>query len=130
MDLKKKLKRSANPDFLFLEPSEMVVTKELRSVLSMGLRDIRYAVGPFITLVDAPSFPFNFEERKSLILGQIRDADLIAVSRADRIDKRQINEICGGLQLRQKETLLLGCQGGDSLDMLGDRILSLNESRQ
>ena len=63
VDLKKKLKRSVDPDYLFLEPSEMIVTRELRGVLSMGLRDIRYAVGPLVTLIDGGSFSFNWEER-------------------------------------------------------------------
>ena len=75
-----------NPDYLFLEPSEMIVTKELRNVTKMGLRDIQYDIGPFITLIDGPSFSFNWEERPKLLLGQMQDADRVAISRTDLIN--------------------------------------------
>ena len=55
---KKKLKKKYDPDVLFIEPSEAVVTQELRDVSAMGLRDIKYDIGPFITLVDGPDFDF------------------------------------------------------------------------
>jgi len=32
--------------------SEMIVTKELRDVVKIGLRDINYDIGPFVTLID------------------------------------------------------------------------------
>ena len=63
VDLKKKLKRDIDPDLLFIEPSEMVVTQELLDVTAMGLRDIHYDIGPFITLVDGPQFGFMWNER-------------------------------------------------------------------
>ena len=58
VDLIKKIKRRHDPEFLFIEPSEMVVTQELQNVTAMGHRDVRYQIGPLITLVDAPRFPF------------------------------------------------------------------------
>lgn len=85
VDLNKKLKRTIDPDLLFIEPSEMVVTQELRDVTAMGLRDIQYETGPFITLVDGPMFDFLWSERRRLLLGQVKDADLVAVSRVDLI---------------------------------------------
>jgi G3E family GTPase len=93
VQLKKKIKRSINPDYLFLEPSEMIVTKELRNVTKMGLRDIQYDIGPFITLIDGPSFSFQWEERPKLLLGQMQDADRIFLSRTDMIDSKQIKHI-------------------------------------
>ncbi len=64
----------------------MIVTQELRTVTNMGLRDIKYDIGPFITLIDGPSFSFQWQERPKLLLGQIQDADSIALSRTDLID--------------------------------------------
>jgi G3E family GTPase len=94
----KGFRRELDPDFLFIEPSEMVVTRELRNVSAMGLRDIKYDIGPFITLVDGPSFNFSWQERKALLLGQIRDADLVAVSRTDLIKSERLTEIGGVLK--------------------------------
>ncbi len=93
VDLKKKIKREFDPDLLFIEPSEMVVTRELRDVMAMGLRDIRYVSGPFITLVDGPMFGFLWNERQNLLLGQVADADLVAVSRVDLIEAEEFETI-------------------------------------
>ncbi len=76
----------------------MVVTQELRNVSAMGLRDITYDVGPFITLVDGPLFEFLWEERRSLLLGQVNDADLVAVSRTDLLDPQRLEQIQNTLQ--------------------------------
>ena len=93
VDLKKELKKTHDPDVLFVEPSEMVVTEELRQVAAMGRRDIRYEVGPFITLVDGPLFGFLWQERRKLLLGQVSDADVVAISRCDQIDPQELQEI-------------------------------------
>jgi G3E family GTPase len=93
VDLKKQLKRNVDPDLLFIEPSEMVVTQELRNVAAMGLRDIDYQTGPFITLVDGPLFEFLWSERRALLLGQVEDADLVAISRVDLIGDDELRNI-------------------------------------
>lgn len=89
----KKFRRNMEPDFLFIEPSEIVLTHEMRSVSSMGLRDIKYAIGPFITLVDGPGFDALWEQRRPLILGQLERADLVAVSRTDLLDTAGVQQI-------------------------------------
>jgi G3E family GTPase len=106
VDLIKKIKRTHKPEFLFVEPSEMVVTQELQNVAAMGHRDVRYQVGPLITLVDAPRFEFLWAERQRLIIGQIKDADIVALSRTDRLEDSSPDEIrnvlrpyCNGIDL-------------------------------
>lgn len=89
----KGIQRDIAPDLLFIEPSEMVVTRELRNVSAMGLRDVAYEVGPFITLVDGPTFNFSWQERRALLLGHIADADLVVLSRSDLINSRRLEEI-------------------------------------
>ena len=69
------------------------MTGELRNVSAMGLRDVAYEVGPFITLVDGPTFNFSWQERRALLLGQIADADLVTLSRSDLIDSSRMDEI-------------------------------------
>ena len=97
VDLKKELKKTHNPDVLFIEPSEMIVTEELRNVAAMGRRDVRYEIGPFITLVDGPLFRFLWQERRKLLLGQVSDADRVVISRCDQIDPQELQEIQGFL---------------------------------
>lgn len=91
--LKKELKRNHNPDFLFIEPSEMVVTQELRNVLAMGRRDISYEIGPLITLVNGPEFDSLWQDRSFLMMGQMKDADLVAITRSDLMDAPRIREL-------------------------------------
>jgi G3E family GTPase len=114
-----------NPDYLFLEPSEMIVTKELRNVTKMGLRDIQYDIGPFITLIDGPSFSFNWEERPKLILGQMQDADRVALSRRDMIDSKQIEHIRKILDVAGNNLLLT-----DIIDGPRDIMLGINEDHK
>jgi G3E family GTPase len=91
--LKKEIKRNHNPDFLFIEPSEMVVTQEMRNVLSMGLRDIAYDIGPLITLVNGLEFDIQWQERTFLMLGQISDADMVALTQSDLMEESAVREI-------------------------------------
>jgi G3E family GTPase len=122
VDLKKELKRNHNPDFLFIEPSEMVVTQELRDVTAMGLRDIRYNIGPFITLVDGPLFEFLWSERRTLLLGQVKNADLVAVSRADSIDAGELNNIRQALAGCCSDVTVLSIRSGDGLAEVVKRV--------
>jgi len=122
VDLKKELKRSHDPDFLFIEPSEMVVTQELRDVTAMGLRDIRYDIGPFITLVDGPLFEFLWSERRALLLGQVKNADLVAVSRADSIDVGELNKVQQALAGYCSNVIPLSVRSGDGLAEVVKRV--------
>ena len=122
VDLKKELKRSHDPDYLFIEPSEMVVTQELRDVTAMGLRDIRYDIGPFITLVDGPLFEFLWSERRSLLLGQVKDADLVAVSRADSIDAGELNKVRQALDRYCSNVITLSVRSGDGISEVVKRV--------
>ena len=93
MALKKEIKRNHNPDYLFIEPSEMVVTRELKDVMAMGRRDIVYEIGPLITLVNGPEFDSLWEYRSFLMIGQMKDADLVAITRSDLMDAHSIHEL-------------------------------------
>jgi G3E family GTPase len=116
VDLIKRIKRNVDPDLLFIEPSEMVVTREIRDVAAMGLRDIRFDAGPFITLVDGPQFPFLWSERRALLLGQVKDADLVAVSRMDLIGTHELETIAGLLQDVCGHLIPLSVQNGRNME--------------
>lgn len=71
----------------------------------MGLRDMAYTVGPFITLIDCSEFSFHFEVRPKLLFGQIDGADQIVLTHTDEVDASQINHIKQELKIDQ-HTLL------------------------
>ena len=103
----------------------MVVTQELRNVSAMGLRDITYDVGPFITLVDGPLFEFLWEERRSLLLGQVNDADLVAVSRADLLDPQRLEQIQNTLQEYSNRIFGLSVHQGSGMEEVIQKLENL-----
>jgi G3E family GTPase len=121
----KKFRRDIDPDFLFIEPSEMVLTPEMRNATSMGLRDVKYAVGPFITLVDGPAFEVSWEERRPLILGQVEGADAVAVTRSDLLDTGRVQEIIEVLREYTGNVFQMSVTGNAGLRKVMD-ILYLN----
>jgi G3E family GTPase len=118
VDLIKKIKRIHDPEFLFIEPSEMVVTQELQNVTAMGHRDVHYQIGPLITLVDALRFPFLWAERQQLIIGQINGADIVALSRTDRLEDSSPDEIRNVLRPYRNGIDLLSVHDSDSLEKM------------
>ncbi len=104
----------------------MIVTKELRNVTKMGLRDIQYDIGPVITLIDGPSFSFNWEERPKLLLGQMQDADRVVISRTDLVDAKELEHIRGTLKVASN-ILLLSTHYSSSINELAQQILSMDQ---
>jgi G3E family GTPase len=118
VDQIKKIKRRHEPDVLFVEPSEMVVSAEMRHVCAMGRRDTAYEAGPLITLVDGPRFDFLWAERSQLIMGQVRGADIVAVGRSDLVEvgtEAMIRQCLNGVF---NEIILVSSVNGTGLDHL------------
>lgn len=109
----KEFRRSISPDYLFVEPSELVVTAEMRNVIRMGLRDIAFTIGPYITLIDGVNFGMLWEERRPLLLGQITGADLVALTKTDSLPlTAQAAEMVALLQAYCPQVLLLSSRTG------------------
>jgi G3E family GTPase len=89
----KGIKRTVDPDYLFIEPFELVVTKEIITALAMGQRDIKYEVGPVFALVDASEFDFLWQERKQTIVNHVTGSSKVAITRADLVDKKKLQLI-------------------------------------
>lgn len=95
----KKFKRESDPEFLFIEPSEMVIAKEIRDVVLMGQRDVKYEVGPVIALVDGEGFRDNWQERRHLLIKHLSGADAAFISRIDLLSESRTKSI--GLALAE-----------------------------
>jgi G3E family GTPase len=78
------------PDYLFIEPSGLVTTEELLAASRTGLRDCSYELGPFITLLNAEDFSFNWQERRSLLISQITGAGLVCVTKIDGVSEAEL----------------------------------------
>jgi G3E family GTPase len=112
----KEIKRTVNPDYLFIEPSGMVLTQEMLDATRMGLRDVSYQIGPFITLIDGPDFTQVWEERRPLILGQIHKADLVAVSRSDLLSGEEYSKVINSLGSVSNSILELSVNEGRGVE--------------
>ena len=118
----KEIKKTVNPDYLFIEPSEMVLTQEMLDATRMGLRDVSYEIGPFITLIDGPAFTQVWEERRPLLLGQIHKADLVAISRADLLPPERLKETIESLNGYREHVFPLSTKLGFGLEEVIQRI--------
>ena len=93
----KRIKNELDPDVLFVEPFELVTTEEIRSATTMGLRDITYEIGPYIALIDAPTFELFWEERRPTLLNHARGADMVAIARVDLVEDNEVDDILNHL---------------------------------
>jgi G3E family GTPase len=117
----KQILRNNHLDYLFVEPSGMVLTHELRSVSVMGKRDVTYDIGGFITLIDGPSFDSIWRERKELLMGQIKDADLVMLSRADLLEEAEMTGIRRVLSAHTEDLSLLSTRQSIGVDQVLER---------
>ncbi|MBI5251168.1 MAG: hypothetical protein HY912_16895 [Desulfomonile tiedjei] len=120
----KEFRRNDNPDFLFIEPAGMVTTQELVAASKLAQRDCNYEIGPVITLVNAEDFEFLWEERRNLLVAQMEDADLVALSRADLQEKTVLGRIKTEIEPFSKEIIELSTAKGQGLE----RVMNLLDS--
>lgn len=99
----------------------MVLTHELRSVSVMGRRDVSYDIGGFITLIDGPSFDSTWRERKDLLIGQIKDADLVMLSRSDLLKEAEMAGIRKVLSGHTENLTLLSTRQSIGVDQVLER---------
>lgn len=105
----KSIKRTVNPDYLFIEPFELVVTKEILTALAMGQRDVVYEVGPVFALIDAPEFDYLWQERKQTLINYISGCQRVAITRVDLVNPQKLEQI--------RETLRKGVQVDGALSV-------------
>lgn len=82
------LARGQKPDVVIIEPTGMAVPDQIRqTVLQLAAKTIDLALGPIIVLFDTTRSAklLGYETLKRLITTQLRDADIIALSKVDMI---------------------------------------------
>ena len=114
----KDIRRTVNPDYLFIEPFELVVTAEILTALAMGQRDVDYEVGPVIALIDAPEFDFLWQERKQTLLNYISGCHGVAITRVDLVDKQKLKMIREALknETQRDDVLLVSVPDNEGID--------------
>jgi G3E family GTPase len=82
------------PDVLLVEPTGVAVPKQVKLVAAMGGRDTYVEVGPAIVLFDStrPEELMDDELMGLLVKTQLRDADIVVISKVDMVDRARIEE--------------------------------------
>ncbi len=89
------LYKDFNPDHLLVEPTGVAVPNQVKLAARMSGRDARIQLGPAIVLFDAtrPAELLDMDMLGQLVSTQVKDADMVAISKVDAIDGGEIEGI-------------------------------------
>ena len=125
------LYKEFRPDHVLVEPTGVAVPHQVKLAARMAGRDARVTMGPAIVLFDAtrPAELLDMEMLGRLVVAQLEDADIIAISKVDEVEITAIEESV--LRVRQvnerAETISLSSFTGLGVDQLVERIVSWRE---
>ena len=82
------------PDLLLVEPTGVAIPRQVKLVAKMGGRDTQVEVGPAIVIFDSsrPEELMDDELMGILVKSQLRDADIVVISKVDMVDRSRIEE--------------------------------------
>jgi G3E family GTPase len=88
------LYRAFKPDHVLVEPTGVAVPHQVKLAAKMGRRDAKLSMGPAIVLFDAtrPAELLDMDMLGQLVTTQIKDADIIAISKVDAVDTAGVED--------------------------------------
>lgn len=116
------LNQGPNPDIVVIEPTGVAVPHSIRDAIISGSLPGAVAIGPTIVLFDPTRIDklLTYDSLKRLVTTQLKDADIIALSKADLVAEdvlvrattavREINPLA--------RTVYLSTVRGDGVDAL------------
>lgn len=125
------LYKEFHPDYVLVEPTGVAVPNQVKNVMRMAGRDAKIFVGPAIVLFDAtrPAELLDMDTLGRLVVTQVKDADVIAISKVDAVDRAAVDE--STLRVREfntrAEVLNLSSFTGVGVDRLKEIILTWEE---
>ena len=123
-----RLYKDFKPDHVLVEPTGVAVPHQVKLAARMGGRDAKISIGPAIVLFDAtrPTELLDMDMLGQLVTTQIKDADVIAISKIDAVDEAAVSESAGKVREynAKAEICNLSSFSGMGLDQLADVILS------
>ena len=122
------LYKEFNPDYVLVEPTGVAVPHQVKLAAKMGGRDAKISIGPAIVLFDAtrPAELLDMDMLGRLVVTQVKDADIVAISKIDAVDEASTAESSRKLrELNERaEILFISSFTGEGLDQLMDRIVT------
>jgi G3E family GTPase len=88
------LYKSYKPDHILVEPTGVAVPHQVKLAASMAGRDAKISMGPAIVLFDAtrPAELLDMDMLGTLVTTQIKDADILAISKVDAVDAAAVSD--------------------------------------
>jgi len=126
-----RLYKDFSPDHVLVEPTGVAVPHQVKLAARMGGRDAKINLGPAIVLFDAtrPAELLDMDMLGQLVTTQIKDADIIAVSKVDAVEEADV--VDSSRRVREynakAEILNLSSFSGLGVNLLVDRILHWKE---
>jgi G3E family GTPase len=121
------LYREFNPDHLLVEPTGVAVPHQVKLAARMSSRDAKMFLGPAIVLFDAtrPAELLDMDMLGQLVTTQVKDADVVAISKADAVSESELAEAAERVRgLNEKaEILYLSSFTGLGMERINQIIL-------
>jgi G3E family GTPase len=88
------LYKEFGPDHLLVEPTGVAVPHQVKLAARMSSRDAKISLGPAIVLFDAtrPAELLDMDMLGQLVTTQVKDADVVAISKADAVSEEELAE--------------------------------------
>jgi G3E family GTPase len=126
-----RLYKDFGPDLVLVEPTGVAVPHQVKLAARMGGRDAKISMGPAIVLFDAtrPAELLDMDMLGQLVTTQVKDADIIAVSKIDAVSPSEIEEAEEKVQeVNAKAAVVrLSSFTGEGVDRLAETVLSWEE---
>ena len=126
------LYRSFGPEHVLVEPTGVAVPHQVKLAARMGGRDAKISLGPAVVLFDAtrPAELLDMDMLGQLVTTQVKDADIIAVSKIDAVDDRAVQDSIQRIREYNAgaETVKLSSFKDIGIDTLARHILDWEEN--
>ena len=123
-----RLYKDFKPDHVLVEPTGVAVPHQVKLAARMGGRDAKISIGPAVVLFDAtrPAELLDMDMLGQLVTTQIKDADVIAISKVDAVDDAAIAESTENVREYNAKADIFNLSSftGTGLDQLADTVLS------
>jgi len=125
------LYREFRPEHVLVEPTGVAVPHQVKLAARMSGRDAKISLGPAVVLFDAtrPAELLDMDMLGQLVTTQVKDADIIAISKVDAVDQSCIAEAAAKVaEINPKAAIVnLSSFSGLGVDTLVERILDWKE---
>ena len=88
------LYKDFHPEHILVEPTGVAVPHQVKLAARMSGRDAKISIGPAVVLFDAtrPAELLDMDMLGQLVTSQVKDADVLAISKVDIVSEAQVKE--------------------------------------